>query len=223
MARAPDETPGLLAAARVCKAFSMHFDLPLSICSRHALCAGDRRVTCDREGSSLCRAWPTVWKHTVKGDIHNPMEKLPHKNQAPIIFIGDSNHPMTPYSGEQSRPSESHVGSRHHHVRAPKVIFTPMILPKVMSTSTMVVAGCFMLCRAFCLLAVAHLERSAQTHPGWVQSTWPALPVLPAILQLPMLDNIETCGRSAARQQRDLAGIMAFLVRMLQAMEQTWP
>ena len=30
------------------------------------------------------------------------MEKLPHRNKAPVICIGDSLHPMTPFSGRST-------------------------------------------------------------------------------------------------------------------------
>ena len=48
--------------------------------------------------------WPTIWANTVKSELkaYSPIAKPPHPNKAPIIFIGDSWHPMTPFSGAQS-------------------------------------------------------------------------------------------------------------------------
>ena len=56
--------------------------------------------------------WPIIWENTVRNGLkaYSPIAKPPHRNKAPIIFIGDSCHPMTPFSGApqvfQSRQSE---------------------------------------------------------------------------------------------------------------------
>lgn len=38
----------------------------------------------------------TPWKNV---SIYAPVDKLPHANQAPVIFTGDSCHPMVLFSG----------------------------------------------------------------------------------------------------------------------------
>lgn len=45
--------------------------------------------------------WLTMFERTLwrNVSIYAPVDKLPHANTAPIIFIGDSCHPMVPFSG----------------------------------------------------------------------------------------------------------------------------
>lgn len=45
--------------------------------------------------------WQTILGNTQWENIsiYAPVDKLPHANKAPVIFIGDSCHPMVPFSG----------------------------------------------------------------------------------------------------------------------------
>lgn len=54
-----------------------------------------------QKAEGLSGPWPAIWANTDKGALraNNPPAKLPHPNKAPVVFIGDSSHPMTPFSG----------------------------------------------------------------------------------------------------------------------------
>ena len=49
--------------------------------------------------------WPQLIANTQLDSVSALAltDKLPHKNTAPIIFLGDSCHAMSPYSGKGSR------------------------------------------------------------------------------------------------------------------------
>ena len=45
--------------------------------------------------------WPMILRHTDPSTLKasNARDKLPFKNAAPVIFIGDSCHAMSPFAG----------------------------------------------------------------------------------------------------------------------------
>ena len=55
------------------------------------------------KGAAFKGLWPAVRESTPLANLQvgNPVRKLPHANTAPVIFIGDSCHSMTPYTGSR--------------------------------------------------------------------------------------------------------------------------
>ena len=53
------------------------------------------------KGKPFAEPLPMLFKNTAPSALYATplMEKLPHSNKAPVICIGDSLHPMTPFSG----------------------------------------------------------------------------------------------------------------------------
>lgn len=45
--------------------------------------------------------WPTILQHTPPGSLKasNARDRLPFRNEGPVIFIGDSCHAMPPFAG----------------------------------------------------------------------------------------------------------------------------
>ena len=52
-------------------------------------------------GADFAEPWPTLLRRTQAAGLKasNPMDKLPHDNVSPVVFIGDACHPMSPFSG----------------------------------------------------------------------------------------------------------------------------
>ena len=51
--------------------------------------------------------WPAVLRFTHASSLKalNALDKLPHANTAPVVFIGDSCHAMPPFAGQIGRKS----------------------------------------------------------------------------------------------------------------------
>lgn len=54
-----------------------------------------------QKSAPFSEPWSTILNHTPLDNIKVfiPSDKLPHTNKAPVVCIGDSCHPMVPYSG----------------------------------------------------------------------------------------------------------------------------
>ena len=96
------------------------------------------------KGASFSEPWPTLWKHTSVEDLWASalMDKLPHKNDttAPVIFIGDSCHAMTPFSGTQA--------CQHASGTQAEGWMMPSDNAALSATSSRVVCAHVLLCRA---------------------------------------------------------------------------
>ena len=59
------------------------------------------RAVLAEKAAPFIEPWPFILKSTPVHDlkVFVPKDKLPHKNSGPVVFIGDSCHPMVPYSG----------------------------------------------------------------------------------------------------------------------------
>ncbi|KAK9795220.1 hypothetical protein WJX73_003740 [Symbiochloris irregularis] len=94
---------------RECAQWNLSFRAPESLCAELNERFRDPKARQEyldtviaEKGKPFAEPWPTLLCKTDLSyglSASNPSDKLPHRNRAPVVFIGDACHPMNPFSG----------------------------------------------------------------------------------------------------------------------------